>query len=256
MKKILLLESDKEQAELFTSWLKGEHYSVNCVGTSQEAQDFLAKEKLDLLLLDGDGPEITEPLLKLARTLKTDASFKDLPIAILTYKKATKDIVGAIEAEIDILMLKPFETDSFLKRIEAIFKELELKSKGKKVLDLNYVNYLIALAGEMEREDFFALSAVIFNKLIIGKISTILGPPVITQIIKRANETIGADYEFMKSVEFSSKGLSLVSVEAASKEVPIKKITLAFRDYVYAFLHLVRMLTSDILMERGGAKDK
>jgi len=251
MKKILLIGPNKEQTELCTEWLKGKAYSVSSIGGPQDAQSSLAKEKFDILVMDCDEPEITASSLKLAQMLKTDARFKDLPIAVLTYRKDTKKIVAAIEAGADILMLKPFETDAFLKRIEDIFKELELKFKGKKMLDLNYVNYLIELAGQMEREGFFALSPVIFNKLIIEKINTILGPPVITQIIKRVNESIGADYEFMKSVEFSGNRLSLDGVDKASKGVPIKKITIAYRDYVYAFLHLVKILTSDILMERG-----
>ena len=77
------------------------------------------------------------------------------------------------------------------------------------VLDLNYINYLIALAGESEREDFFVLAPVIFNKLILEKINTILGEPILEQIIKRINELIGEDYEFMKSVEFSGNRLSI-----------------------------------------------
>ena len=266
MKKILLIEPDKEQAELFADWLKGESYGVSLIDKPQEAQSSLANEKFDILLMDidpsaGSGstlskvegvdePEIAENSLKLARMLKSDARFKDLPIAVLTYRKDIKKIIAPIEAGVDIFMLQPFETDSFLKRIEDIFKEIELRSKGKKILDLNFVNYLIELVGQMEREDFFALSPVIFNKLIIEKVNTILGPLIITQIIKRVNETIGVDYEFMKSVEFSGKGLFLDGVDKASKEVPIKKITIAYRDYVYAFLHLVRSLTSNILMER------
>lgn len=205
--------------------------------------------------MDIDEPLITEPSLKLIRTLKADPRFVNLPEAVLTYKRDAKRVVATIEAGVDLFMLKPFETDSFLERVEAIFKELELRSRGKKALDLNYINGLIALAGQMERDGAFALYQVIFNKLIIEKIVTLLGPPIIAQIMKRANETIGADYEFMKSVEFSGKSLSLDGVNKASKGVPVKNITTAFRDYVYAFLHIVEVLTSDILMERGNYWD-
>lgn len=252
MKKILLLEPDKEQAEFFAGWLKQEGYGVSAINNFQEVQSSLSNEEFDILLMDCDDSSSGTDSLELTRTLKAGARFKDLPIAVITYKKDTKKIIAAIEAGVDIFMIKPFETDSFLNRVEVIFKELELKSKGNKVLDLNYVNYLIVLAGQMEREDFFALSAVIFNKVIIEKINTILGPPVITQIVKRANEIISVDYEFMKSVEFLGGKISLAGVDKASQWEDIKKITIAYRDYVYAFLHLVRMLTSDILMERGG----
>lgn len=251
MEKILLLEPDKEQAELFTAWLKGEGYDVNSLDSLQEVQASVSEDRFDILLMDIDEPEITEPSLKLVQTLKADPRFADLPIVTLAYGKDVKKIAYTIEAGADNFVLKPFEVDSFLRCLEAIFKEIELKKQGKKVLDLNYINYLIALAGEAEREDFFVLAPIIFNKLIIEKINTILGSPIITQMIKRVNEIIGADYEFMKSAEFSGNRLSLDGVDKASRDIPGGKLTTAFRDYVYGFLQLVNTLTSDILMERG-----
>jgi len=86
----------------------------------------------------------------------------------------------------------------------------------------------------------------------LEKINTILGRPVIDQIIKRCNQVIGEDYAFMREVKFSNDQITMVSVEKASKEVTVKKLATAFRDYIYAFLQLVQALTSDILMERGG----
>lgn len=252
MKKILLLEPDKEQAELFIAWLKGESYGVSLIDKPGGAQGVLANEEFDILLMDIDEPEITEPSLKLVQTLKADKRFAGLPIIVLAYKKDTKKIITAIEAGVDSFVLKPFETDPFLKRIEVILKEFELKSKGNKVLDLNYVNYLIALAGEMEREDFFLLAQVIFNTLILGKINTILGEPIIAQIVKRCDELIGEDYVFMREVKLLNGQLLMDGVDNASRGIPDAKLTNAFRDYVYAFLQLVHTLTSDILMERGG----
>jgi len=251
MKKILLLEPDKEQAELLADWLKGEAYSVSSIDNPEQVPTSLANEIFDILVIDIDTPEIWESSFKLIKGLKADVRYTDLPMAVIAHGKETKKVIAAVETGVDIFLLKPFETDSFLKRVENVFANIELKSKGKKMLDLNFLNYLIELTGQMERDDFFALSPVIANKLIIEKINTILGDPIIAQIIKRLNESIGADYEFMKSVEYSDKGLSLDSVNAASKAVPVKTVANAYRDYVYALLHLVKSLTSDILMERN-----
>lgn len=251
MKRILLMEPDDEQAGLFTDWLKGESYSVGRISTPGEVQTSLAGERFDILVMDIDDPRIARDSLKLTRTLKTDAGFKNLPIAVLAYRKESKKLIAAVESGADCFILKPFETDSFLARMEEIGKEYELRAKGKKVLDIVQINYLIDLAGQMERADFFAFSAVIFNKLIIGKIDAILGPQVIAQLLRRASESVGADYEFMKQAGFSGGRISLDGAEKASGEAPVKKITVAYRDYVYAFLHLVKTLTSDILMERG-----
>ena len=48
MKKILLFESDNEQKELFTAWLKEESYKVTSIGTLQEINAIDPKESFDI----------------------------------------------------------------------------------------------------------------------------------------------------------------------------------------------------------------
>lgn len=250
MKNILLFEPDKETETLFSGWLRDVGYAVLLADSLEKIPHPLIEKRFDILIVDIDFPGTADSLLKQCMTLKSDPHLSGLPIIVLTYKKDIRKIAGSIEAGIDNFILKPFETDSFLKRIKVVFKEIELKKQGKKVLDLNYVNYLIDLAGELGRDDFFILAPIIFNRLIVDKIKTILGNPILMIMIKRANEVIGEDYEFMRATKFSNQGLLLDGVDEISKDIPVKKLIFAFRDYVYAFLHLVRTLTSDILMER------
>lgn len=257
-KKILLIEPDKELTEAFTGWLTGEGYEVGREERIDQAYPALKQDGFSLLIADIDSEETLDKTIAMIQSIEKDTRFSAFPVTVLLYRTEIKKIARAIDAGIgNFIILKPVESDFFLKRLESVFYEIGLRSKGKKVLDLNYVNYLIDNMSDLvNRDDFFLLGPVIFNKLIIGKVNTILGPPVIAQIIKRANETVGMDYEFMKAVEFSGAGVSLAGVDRASKGADVKKITTAYRDYVYAFLHLVRMLTSDILMERGGAKNR
>lgn len=254
MKNILLFEPDKETETLFSGWLRDAGYAVSPAEDLEKIPRLLAEKKFDIFIVDIDFPGTSESCLGLCVTLRSNPRFSGLPITVLTYKKDVRKIAGSIEAGIDNLILKPFEADSLLERLEVIFKDAELKSKGQKVLDLNYVNYLIELASQASREDFFVLAPVIFNVLIMDKVKTILNKPVVDVMVKRLQELIGQDYEFIKHIRFSDSHINMDEVERASKEVPVKKLTTAFRDYVYGFLHLVRTLTSDILMERGGAK--
>lgn len=203
MKKILFLGPDKEQSEVFSGWLKGKDYEVESTDNSKQVLPFLSGEKFDILIVDIDFPEAIESLLNLCRILKKDPYFSEFPITVLTYKKNIKLIADSIEAGVDNFILKPFETDSFLSRLDIIFKQIELKSKGKKVLDLTYINYLIDLTSEANRKDFFILSSAILNKLIIDQVKGVIGEPVIVIIIKRLGELIGRDYEFVKEVKFS-----------------------------------------------------
>lgn len=250
MKKILLFEPDKEQSEVFSLWLKEEGYEVESTDNLKQVLPLLSGEKYDILIMDIDFSEVTESLLNLCRILKKDQYFLEFPITVITYKKHTEIIANSIEAGVDNFILKPFETDSFLSRLDTIFKQIEFSSKGKKVLDLHYINYLIKLTSETTREDFFILSSVIFNKLIIDKIKDVIGEPVIVIIMKRLGELIGGDYEFVKEVRFSDGKMFIDKVDKVSKDVPIEKLIIAFRDYIYGFLQLIQTLTSDILMDR------
>ena len=250
-RRILLLEQDQEQSSLFTGWLKEVGYQVKPIDNLKEVYSSLSKEKFDILLMDIDYPAILDASLELCRTLKKDSSLQDLPITVISYQKDGRKIAGAIEAGVDNIVLKPFDTDTFLERIEVIFKEIEFKKQGKKILDLTYINYLINITGQLGREDFFLLAPVIFNRLIMDKVKTILGEPVIMVMVKRLKELVAEGYEFMKSAGFSRHQLVMDEIDKASKGVPVEKLASGFRDYIYAFLHLVQALTSDILVERG-----
>jgi len=250
MKKILLFGQDKEQNQVFSEWLKGEKYQIVTTENFEQVFPFLSLKKYDVLIVDIDFPEIMEHILDLCRRLKKDQKFSEIPITVVAYKKNNKLIASAIEAGVDNFILKPFETKSFLNRLDTIFEHIELKSKGKKILDLNFISYLINLTGEANREDFFELFPVIFNRLIIDKVMGIIGKPIIVIMLKRLGDIIGEDYKFVKEVRFENGKIFLDKVDKVSQEVPVEKLVIAFRDYLHGFLQIVLTLTSNILMDR------
>lgn len=69
--------------------------------------------------------------------------------------------------------------------------------------------------------------------------------------MKRVHELTGEDYAFMRAVKFKDSQVDMSGADKASGNVPGEKLALGFRNYVSSFLHLVEMLTSDVLMERG-----
>jgi len=248
-KKLLLIEPDIELKKLFTGWLKNQGYGIKSVDNSQQASSSLSQEKYDLLISDIDLPQSTDKLLIYCQSLKKDSRFHELPVVVLTYGKDAKKIARALEAGVDKFIFKPFEIDSFLNQMEVIFKEIELKQHGKKVLDINCIGFLIDLASKISRQDFFLLAPVIFNRLIMYKIKVIIGEPIIIVILKRLNELIEEANGFMKEVKFQNGQLNMDGVDKASKGLSAGRIAFGFRNYVYGFLQLVGILTSDILFE-------
>ncbi|MBU1851660.1 MAG: hypothetical protein KJ995_04575 [Candidatus Omnitrophica bacterium] len=249
MEKVILVEPDKEQGEVFVNWLKEENYEVKPVDDAREVLPLLLNEKFGSVIIDTDA---IDPAVKLHRAINENAYFSGISLFVLIYRTRVKEIVGLIDAGVESLLFKPFDVNNFADRLKTVTKEVEFAKRGKKLLDQNYINSLIKVAGETGREDFFPLVHAIFNKSIVEKTSTILGRVIITQIVKRANEIIGEDYAFMKEIKYSENRISMDDMEKTSKEVAVEKLTMAFRDYIYAFLHMVRMLTSDILVEREG----
>ncbi|MBU0650607.1 hypothetical protein KKC59_01705, partial [bacterium] len=138
----------------------------------------------------------------------------------------------------------------FLKQIKAILTDIEIKKHGRKVLDLNYVNFLINVLNDLNRDSFFQIAPVIFNKLIMTQLKSFLGDVILTAIEDRLREMIGRDYPFMEEVELIAGKIDMDVARRASKEVEVKILVNAFRDYTYAFLYMITALTSDILIER------
>lgn len=250
MKKILLFGPDKEQNQVFSDWIKGENYLIKSTDDLEQILFLLSKGKYNTLILDFDSPEIRENLLDLCRIMKKDRRFSELFIITLTYRKNTQLIASSIEAGVDDFIFKPFETESFLNRLDIIFKHIKLKCKGKKILDLNMIEYLINLAGEGTREDFFLLSSVIFNKLIIDRVAGIIGEPIILIMMKRLGDIIGENYRFMQEIRFENGKIFMDKVDQVSPEVPVKNLVMAFRNYFHGLLQMILSLSSNILMDR------
>jgi len=245
-KRILLLEPDEEQGELLANWLKDENYEVKLVEDAKEVLPVLSNEKFDSIIID---IETIEDVLELCHELEKDQRFSNISVFVLIYKTRIKEIALLMDVGVEGLLFKPFEIDDFSKRLKALVREAESIKRGKKLLDKNYINVFLELSSHASHEDFFLLVPILFEKLILAKINMIVGDPIIIQIIKRCNEVIGEDYAFIREVKFSNTKFLLDGVEKAAKDVPIEKLTIAFRDYIYAFLQMVQTLTSDILMD-------
>jgi len=250
-KKILLFQPDKEAERLFGGWLNAEGYEMVLLEKLESARKVISDDGFDLFIIDIDVEGTAHESLRLCRALKKDPLFRELPVTFLTYRKNVHKIIAAIEAGADNFVLKPFKEEMFLKRLKVILEETELKARGKKVLDLNYVNYMFELAGEAGRDDFFIFADAIFNNLIIGKVIAIIGGSIFGQIVKRANEAVGDEDAFMKEIHISDERICLDDVKRVSGDMPVAKLVRGFKGYIYIFLRLLHVLTSDILMSGG-----
>ncbi|MBF0560600.1 MAG: response regulator transcription factor [Alphaproteobacteria bacterium] len=112
MERILIVDDDPEICRLMDRFLTMEGYAVLTAGSGAEMSQILARESvdlviLDLLLPDGDG-------FSLARNLRSTSL---VPLIILTGKSDTVDKVVGLELGADDYITKPFDRRELLARI-------------------------------------------------------------------------------------------------------------------------------------------
>ena len=110
MKKILLVEDNKEIHELIKKALEKERYIVINAYSGTEALIILEKEKIDLILLDLMLPGITgEEIIK---------KIKSIPIIIISAKVSKEDKINSLLIGANDYITKPFDMDELLVRVK------------------------------------------------------------------------------------------------------------------------------------------
>jgi len=119
--KILVADDDDEARELTDFTLKSAGYRTVCLDSGLHVLESIYKEAVDLILLDVEMPHLDG--FELVRRLRSDFLVRHLPIMILTGTKVeVKDKVEGLGLGSDDYVLKPFEREEFLARIQAVMQ--------------------------------------------------------------------------------------------------------------------------------------
>lgn len=123
----IMLVEDNEAIVMGLEYLLGqEGYQVLTARTAAQAESFLKKEELDLVLLDialpdGDGFELCRKIKRQER----------LPVIFLTAKEEERDVVKGLDIGADDYVIKPFRNRELVSRIRGVLRR---SGKGSKVL--------------------------------------------------------------------------------------------------------------------------
>ncbi len=110
--KVLVVDDEVDIVESIKFRLEIE--DINCI-TANDGEEGLAtakKEMPDLILLDVMMPKMNG--YKVARMLKFDTAFKDIPIIMLTARSQEKDIELGEETGADEYVTKPFDMEELV----------------------------------------------------------------------------------------------------------------------------------------------
>jgi two-component system OmpR family response regulator len=114
---VLIVEDDQEVRSLIARYLREHSFSVGMVSNGREMDRYLAKNRVDLIVLDLMLPG--EDGLSLCRRLRVNSA---VPVVILTAKGEEFDRILGLEMGADDYLPKPFSPRELLARINAVLR--------------------------------------------------------------------------------------------------------------------------------------
>ena len=125
MKRILIVEDDKEINKLLSEFLREQGFEITAVFDGREASKRL-KEEYDLILMDLMLPY--KPGEILVRELR---EFSKVPVIVLSAKSMMETRLEVLRMGADDYILKPFDLNEVLVRMEVVLRRTAPEKEGK-----------------------------------------------------------------------------------------------------------------------------
>lgn len=123
MKKVLIIEDEKDLAELLAFNLEKEGYVAHCVHDGKLGLEQAAAEPPDLILLDLMLPGLLGT--EICKALRKDPHTARIPIIMITAKGDEIDRVVGFEVGADDYIVKPFSMREVILRIKSVMRRFE-----------------------------------------------------------------------------------------------------------------------------------
>ena len=112
VKRIMTVEDSISMRELISFTLQGKGYEVAEAEDGRDALAKLALTKVDLIITDLNMPNMNG--IELTRSLRADATYKFIPIILLTTESQEKKKIQGRQAGATAWITKPFKQDQLL----------------------------------------------------------------------------------------------------------------------------------------------
>lgn len=125
MKTILLVDDETRMLDLLALYLMPLGYYCVKKSSAIDAILYVESHSVDLILLDVMMPEMDG-----WTACKEIKKFRDIPIIMLTARSEKPDIVKGLKMGADDYILKPFDEEELLARIEAVLRRTQSSKEG------------------------------------------------------------------------------------------------------------------------------
>jgi len=151
VRRLLIIEDDKDIVELVRYNLEKEGYQTNVAGDGLTALSTLKKSPPDLVILDLMLPKL--PGLEVCREIRRDQALNRLPILMLTARGEEADRVVGLEMGADDYVTKPFSPRELVARVKALLRRTEPAGEAEKPVEIRGLfidpaSYRVARSGK------------------------------------------------------------------------------------------------------------
>jgi len=126
MKKILLIDDDKENLSLLTNMLQAHFQSIQA-NTGKEGIQLAVREQPDLILLDVNMPEMDG--FEVCKRIREQPGTRNIPIIMLTVITGVDSRIKGLDIGADDYIGKPFQSRELIARINARLRRHEIEKK-------------------------------------------------------------------------------------------------------------------------------
>ncbi len=124
-KRILVVDDDGTMLRTIKSWLS-DKYQVFMVNSGMAAITFLARNQVDLILLDYEMPVTTGP--KVLEMLRSEPSTSSIPVMFLTVKSDRESVMQVLSLKPEKYLLKTMPPAELVANIDEFFERQKIKS--------------------------------------------------------------------------------------------------------------------------------
>ena len=120
MPSILIVEDESAIVELLRYNLEAAGFRVRVAMTGTAAEDALADEAFDAVLLDWMLPEVSG--IELCRRIRSRPETRNLPVIMLTARGEETDRIRGLSTGADDYVVKPFSVNEVVARVKALLR--------------------------------------------------------------------------------------------------------------------------------------
>lgn len=141
-KDILVVEDSITQAEQLKYLLENKQYKVIIANNGFDALEKIREHRPCLVISDIMMPKLNG--IELCKSMKSDETINSIPIILLTSLAEPEDILRGLESGADNFIIKPYDADLLLMRVDSLLNESENnpKDKSQSAVEVAFNNHI------------------------------------------------------------------------------------------------------------------